>query len=49
MGDVVDAMYDEIGRVEGLDCDVDWMDREVEIEWGTTVILCRRNGRGFDG
>lgn len=42
-GDIVDEIFDQMRSVEaGWNNDAAWKDREVEIEWGTGLLLARK-------
>lgn len=41
-GDVVDLMFDEMRTVEAEWQQARWEDKEVEIEWGSGILLARR-------
>ncbi|KAI9728104.1 MAG: hypothetical protein M1834_007820 [Cirrosporium novae-zelandiae] len=43
-GDVVDEMYEEMAKTEGWQGDGGWQEMEVEVEWGTGLLLARRRG-----
>ena len=41
-GDIVDEMFDEMRSVEPDFWQKEWMEKEVEIEWGSGLLLARR-------
>lgn len=42
-GDVVDDLFEEIRKVEpGWDSQKNWQDKEVDVEWGTALVLASR-------
>jgi hypothetical protein len=41
-GDCIDDLFDEIAEVEDWEGDQNWLDKQIDVEWGTGLVLARK-------